>query len=280
MSIKMHYDGLSRPLDNPKLRVLSLGAGVQSTTLALMAARGEIGPMPDCAIFADTRAEKASVYAHLDWLETVLPFPVIRVSRAGLSLGDLMLAVASGERSEKGASIIPYFVGSGGMIPKQCSKEFKTRVVSKEVRRQLGIGDGKRGPKEPIVEMWLGISQDEMQRMKFNEKKWIHNRWPLIEARMNRRACIQWMEERQYPKAPRSACWFCPFLSKAERRDMRDNEPEDHAKAVTFDLAVRSAHPDGAYLVRDCVPLGEANLDAPEEYGFGFDNECEGMCGV
>jgi hypothetical protein len=26
---------------------------VQSTTLALMAAHGEIGPMPDCAIFAD-----------------------------------------------------------------------------------------------------------------------------------------------------------------------------------------------------------------------------------
>lgn len=32
------------------LRVLSLGAGVQSTTLALMAAHGEIGPMPDCAM--------------------------------------------------------------------------------------------------------------------------------------------------------------------------------------------------------------------------------------
>lgn len=33
-----------------KQRALSLGAGVQSTTLALMAAHGEIGPMPDCAI--------------------------------------------------------------------------------------------------------------------------------------------------------------------------------------------------------------------------------------
>ncbi len=33
-----------------RLRALSLGAGVQSTTLALMAAHGEIGPMPDCAI--------------------------------------------------------------------------------------------------------------------------------------------------------------------------------------------------------------------------------------
>src|SRR5262245_57869705 len=31
-----------------KLRVISLGAGVQSTTMALLAAHGEIGPMPDC----------------------------------------------------------------------------------------------------------------------------------------------------------------------------------------------------------------------------------------
>jgi hypothetical protein len=35
--------------DGIRLRVLSLGAGVQSTSLALMAAHGEIGPMPDCA---------------------------------------------------------------------------------------------------------------------------------------------------------------------------------------------------------------------------------------
>ena len=35
------------------LRILSLGAGVQSTTLALMAAHGEV-EAPDCAIFADT----------------------------------------------------------------------------------------------------------------------------------------------------------------------------------------------------------------------------------
>lgn len=49
-------------------RVISLGAGVQSTTMALMAAHGEIGPMPDCAIFADTQDEPPEVYDHLAWL--------------------------------------------------------------------------------------------------------------------------------------------------------------------------------------------------------------------
>ena len=46
------------------IRVISLGAGVQSTTMALMAAQGEIGPMPDCAIFADTQGEPRKVYEH------------------------------------------------------------------------------------------------------------------------------------------------------------------------------------------------------------------------
>lgn len=51
--------------DSIRLRILSLGAGVQSTTLALMAAHGEIGAMPDCAIFADTGWEPKAVYEHL-----------------------------------------------------------------------------------------------------------------------------------------------------------------------------------------------------------------------
>lgn len=78
-------EGASAP-PSPNLRVLSLGAGVQSTTLALMAAHGEIGPMPDCAIFADTGWEPKAVYDHLAWLMSpnVLPFPVHIVSAVNI----------------------------------------------------------------------------------------------------------------------------------------------------------------------------------------------------
>lgn len=64
--------------------LLSLGAGVQSTTLALMAARGDL-PLPEAAIFADTGWESAVTYAHLEWLTTtvggVLPIHVVRRER-------------------------------------------------------------------------------------------------------------------------------------------------------------------------------------------------------
>ena len=52
---------LSKPHPNPTIRIISLGAGVQSTVMALMAAKGEITPMPDCAIFADTGYEPEGV---------------------------------------------------------------------------------------------------------------------------------------------------------------------------------------------------------------------------
>jgi hypothetical protein len=56
---------LEPPTSNPaiRLRALSLGAGVQSTALALMAAHGKVGPLPDCAIFAGTGWEPRAAWA-------------------------------------------------------------------------------------------------------------------------------------------------------------------------------------------------------------------------
>ncbi|MGZ2991111.1 hypothetical protein AAER26_00050, partial [Pseudomonas aeruginosa] len=67
---------------------------------ALMAAHGEIGPMPDCAIFADTGWEPKAVYEHLAWLRSpnVLPFPVHIVSA-----GDLRADLISASRGERWA---------------------------------------------------------------------------------------------------------------------------------------------------------------------------------
>ena len=55
-----YWDG--KGVDGATMRYISLGAGVQSSVMALMASRGEIGPTPDCAVFADTQWEPESVY--------------------------------------------------------------------------------------------------------------------------------------------------------------------------------------------------------------------------
>ena len=45
-----------------RVRVLSLGAGVQSSTLAFLYQNGVLKPAPHFAIFADTQTEPKAVY--------------------------------------------------------------------------------------------------------------------------------------------------------------------------------------------------------------------------
>ena len=270
----------------PKLRVLSLGAGVQSTTLALMAAKGEVLPMPDCAIFADTGAEPAAIYLHLDWLETQLPFPVHRVSAGNLrdEITDAMTTEATRMDARP-----PFFLKSGGMLNRQCTQDYKIIPIIRKVRELLGLKKGQRGPKTPVVEQWIGISCDEAIRMKPSRLSFIKHRWPLIESGMHRHHCMRWCEDRHYPKPVKSACTFCPYTDNARWREMKLNDPVSFADAVAIDKVIRPgmAGPkrpkDDAWFVhRDCVPLDEVDLTNAEDRGqlSMFNNECEGMCGV
>ncbi len=267
---------LSAPLTNPKLRVLSLGAGVQSTTLLLAAERGEVGPKPDCAIFADTEWEPQAVYDHLDRLRDRVSFPIYTVS-AG-SLRDA--AVNPSNASDRFA--VPFHTrladGTIGIGKRQCTLKFKLTPIRRKVRELLGIAR----PPADSVEQWVGISIDEATRMKPAHARYIRNRWPVIEADMTRRQCISWMAERQ-ETAPRSACLGCPFKSNAEWRDLRDHSPKEWAQTCADDEAIRGLGPtSGAqqFMHRSCVPLAQADLDGTDTGQLGFDMECEGMCGV
>ncbi|ETA02416.1 hypothetical protein CcI156_10935 [Frankia sp. CcI156] len=69
-------------MSEPTIRVLSLGAGIQSTTLALLAVEAAL-PRPDAAIFADTGWEPRAVYEHLDRSRMPLDqAPIDKLTRA------------------------------------------------------------------------------------------------------------------------------------------------------------------------------------------------------
>ena len=211
--------------------ILSLGAGVQSSTMALMAKHGEITPMPECAIFSDTGAEPQSVYDYLDWLEGELPFPVYRV----MEKDGLLVDVEKGIKGSR-CSNPPFFTDTG-LLMRTCTADFKIRPINRKTKEIAGWKGRK--PKEPIVTMWIGISKDEIQRMKESREPWIEHRWPLIEMDMHRHHCMEWMRDNGYPEPPRSACYYCPFHSDHEWRKLRDSDPEHFADAIEFDKQVR-----------------------------------------
>jgi hypothetical protein len=271
--------------------VISLGAGVQSSTMALMASRGELLDIQvDFAIFADTQDESKKVYDWLDWLEGQLSFPVYRVTKGRLSEHVLKM------RTKKNGAVysksdVPFYTlgkdGSEGMIPfRTCTADFKIQPIIKELRSRCGI---KRGQKLPTVTSLIGISYDEMQRMKDSRDKWVVNRFPLVELRMRRGDCVSWMLKHGYPKPPRSSCVYCPFHSNKEWRRLQTEEPEEFAKAVKFekDLQFAKANNDEfksiPFLHNSRKPLDEIDFRSDVERGQGlldFQDECDGMCGV
>lgn len=267
------------------LEILSLGAGVQSTTMALMAAHGEITPMPDAAIFADTGWEPEPVYAHLRWLMSpnVLPFPVYVVAN-----GNIREALT--RKVEGRYAAVPFFLDFGpgkkrGMGRRQCTHEYKLKPLMWKARELLGKGRKERIAAGSVSE-WIGISTDEASRMKPSLVKWRVMRWPLIDARMSRGDCYEWLKRHGYPTPPKSACIGCPFHSNAMWRGMRDSDPASWDDAVAVDEIIRTGAARAAsgikgqqYMHASLKPLGNADLGGNVNQ-YAFDMECEGMCGV
>lgn len=260
--------------------------------MALMAAKGLL---PDSdkvkgAIFADTGDEPASVYKWLDWLEAQLPFPVYRVQRGVISKDSLVVHTSKRTGRTYIKSLIPAFTlqpdGKKGLLGRKCTADYKVKEIIKKARE---VGNIKRGQKTIGVVQWIGISIDEAHRMKPSHVKWAKNRWPLIDAEMSRRHCLDWMKANGYPEPPRSACVYCPFHSDAEWRRLKTQEPHEFARAVQFERDLQHAASQQIaltgkpFLTRRCVPLDTIDF-SENQPGYQqlsmFGNDCEGLCGV
>lgn len=280
------------PVEGAKLRVLSLGAGIQSTTLLLMAAHDEI-ERPDLVIFADTGAEPPKVYEHVTWLATsqVQPFDIVRVS-AGNIADDTREQVAGRSVKAGGrAPSAPFFAvgrdGDAAPIRRQCTGHYKLEPINAECRRRLGYKPRQRIP--PLsVEMMIGISTDEVIRAGAAQEPWIVNRYPLLEHRMSRGDCEGWLRRHEYPVPPKSACSFCPYRTNAEWRRLRDNDPEGWAVACEIDELIRAGirrndkgtSTGNLFVHRSMKPLAEVDLSTDEERGQGMLMVCEAGCGL
>ena len=301
MKTKKQSDGAR--LARRETHVLNLGAGVQSTTLYLMSAQRRIQKF-DHAIFADTQEEPEAVYRHLAWMESIGEPPILRCS-AG-SLGDDLIngTRAPGAARARFAAIPAFTTSDGGAThgrtQRQCSKEYKTQVIGRAIRRQVyGLAPGRSLPRGEKCIQYFGISLDEASRASriyerfhvTNESKY-EPRFPLIDLRMTRANCIEWLRDHgNVPhEVPRSACTFCPMHDDREWAALKASGGKDWARAVEIDAAMRDPASvmnrdmnQVMYLHRSCQPLTQIEFrprDNPKEQQLGFGVECEGVCGV
>ena len=249
------------------MRILSLGAGVQSSTMALMAAHGEI-EIPDCAIFADTQWEPKAVYDWLAWLEKQLPFPVYRVTRG--SLREEALKAHTNERSVS----IPWMM-ENGIGARQCTNDFKVVPLRRKMRELLGTSN-----RSAKVRVMIGISLDEAHRAKPSRNNWQIHEWPLLDKRMTRSDCLAWMERKGYPLPPKSSCLGCPYHSDQQWQEIKKNKDE-WEDIIMIDKFIRNQPKfrKQQFMHRSLKPIDEVQFTNEDQIDM-FGNECEGMCGV
>lgn len=249
-------------------RVLSLGAGVQSTTVLLLAAEGRL-PKLDAAIFADTGWEPRAVYNHLDRLEREVAqpagIPILRVSNGNLR--DLTVDPTSDRFTN-----LPLYLrgsdGSDGMGRRSCTADHKVAPIKRQVRELLGYPHPHPVPAGMYVEQWIGISLDEVHRAKDSDVKYMQHAFPLLDLKWTRKDCVRYLTTRGWGETPKSACIGCPFHGNAAWRQLRDEHPDEWADAVDFDARLRTTEVrehlklNGLpFLHRSRQPLSEAPID-------------------
>lgn len=241
------------------LRVISLGWGVQSFTLAAMVALKEL-PLVDYAVHADTGHEASGTYAHAKkwapWLEE----------------RGVKVVTVHGRRTEavreegSGAVMIPAFTldnraGTHGQLQRQCTNNWKMQPIRRFIRTVIPK------PTPGAVEMWLGISLDEWSRMRTSDVAYITNDYPLVDRRITREGCVAWLQSHGLDVPPKSACTFCPYHSLSHWKRMKQQAGPDWDRAIAVDEAIRNKRPNFTLFVHPYrKPLAEA-VSIPEDNG-------------
>lgn len=265
------------------MRVISLGWGVQSFTLAAMAALGDIEPV-DAAIHADTTHERSATYTFAakwtPWLEergvrvvTVNnPQPRITTDRQGGKIwipaytgGTYKIAIYDRDYdSDYDAKDLRKVIGereeeSQGQLRRQCTHRWKVQPI----RRWLQAN--RNG--QPVTQL-LGISLDEWHRAKDSDVKYISHQWPLLDLNMTRSDCMNYLESHGLEVPGKSSCTFCPYHNKRSWQDMKREDGPDWAEAVAVDEAIRKVRsPYDLFVHNSRKPLVDVDLSTPEDHG-------------
>ena len=186
------------------MKILSLGAGVNSVALLVLKAQSKVEF--DVAVFADTGGENPETYLYIE--QVIKPFcerhkiPLEIIKRQGKDLYE--------ECWDR--KIIPT------RMFRSCTDKFKIRVLKDYVRKNF--------PQENITFL-IGISTEENQRA----KNGCGNEYPLMDLDINREGCKKIISDAGLPIPIKSGCYFCPFTPKHGLLNLLKKHPELYAKA-------------------------------------------------
>lgn len=266
------------------MRTFSYGGGVQSTAALILTAEGKL----DYPVFLfanvgeDSENPKTLAYVR----DVAMPY----AQRHGIELHEIRRYTKTGHAEtvmerllgDNRSVPIPVRGANGGpAFRRNCTVDFKIKVMMKWLKKHGATADN------PAI-TGLGISIDEIHRMRIGTEPQQLLEYPLIDLHLSRAQCMEIIRKSELPIPAKSSCYFCPYHTPTEWGRMKREEPELFQASVDLEQKLneklkRIGHKKPVWFTRFAKPLDEAigNQDA---FDFTIEDEldnCEsGYCMV
>ena len=259
-------------------QICSLGGGEASTAMFLMSLHGHINAHVDAAVWADTGREPQSTHDTIAFLkEYAAEFDIpVYIVRATLADGDIWKAML--DPNSRNGQMPMFFYNKEGkktMLRRYCTNEFKVYPIRRLIRSEFNASF-----KNP-VNTWLGYTMDEITRMKPSKPKYEVRRYPLIENRIYRHQCTEYLKAHGLNFVQRSACTGCPYrldneydiLSDSEKQALTDFE--NKLNKTGYKMAKDATDTVEVRVHKSMIPIEQAPYKSKDEQ-LSLDDLCDG----
>lgn len=236
------------------MKILSCGAGMQSTALALISCAQTWGgirypevPRYDAVIFCDLSIEPAWVTEQVQFIERAcrnahIPFYILQ--------SDLYQDYMD-NFGKKRVPGMPFWTldeedKPGRIGRRACTVDFKILMIQKFVRSYLlGYRPHQRLRDEDVGahELHIGFSKEEASRSFPSHHRMFQNKFPLIEMGWERKDTYRYNLEVWGLDSKASACLICPFHKNYFFQHIKHNFPADYDSVVRFDDMLEQRQP-------------------------------------
>ncbi len=239
-------------------RILSFGAGVQTTALAILIYQGKV--KADMAIFADTGCERPETYWYMDtWTKPLL-------ASAGLPLKIVRSELPSEQPDLYG--FLWKHRDIVGVQQRKCTYHFKLGPIKKAVGRD--------------VHFLIGFSADEVKRTKRKRTYWAEESYPLIELGLTGSDCQRLIQSEGMIVPIKSSCFICPFQTPFEWQWLKVNHPDLFQKALDLEARYHERKPEfrDTFGIYRGLPLRHIAEGQQYSMGLTLETSCwNGACG-
>lgn len=236
------------------LKILSCGAGMQSTALALISCAQVDGPVEhpevpryDAVIYCDLGIEPEWVARQVAFLEDActrqgIPFYILKSDLYQDYMENFGVRRVAG---------MPFWTldedGKAGKIHRRaCTIEYKILMIQKFVRyRLLGYQLYQRLARKDIGahELHIGFSYEEANRSFPSHHKMFKNRFPLIEMKWQRKDTYAYNLDVWGLDTKAGACCICPYHQNYFFQYLKEHYPRHYQNVVDFDNMLENMQP-------------------------------------